>query len=70
MNQLIGEEAIRGQLRLHWAALFALGAGLLVPSLLVPAGLLFAASCAWLETNLIRAVAHYRRVLRATPNDV
>lgn len=65
MNQLIAEEAIRGQLRLHWVAVFALGAGLLVPALLVPAGLLFAASCAWLETNLIRAVAHYRRVLRA-----
>jgi hypothetical protein len=70
MNQLIAEETIRGQLWLHWAALFALGAGMFLPSLLVLAGLLFAGSCAWLETSLIRAVAHYRRVLCANPAGV
>jgi len=64
MNQMIAERAMRGQLWLHWGALAALGMGLIFPPLLLAGGLLFAASCAWLELNLAQAVRTYRRISR------
>ncbi|MCK7498196.1 MAG: hypothetical protein MZW92_51685 [Comamonadaceae bacterium] len=38
--------------------------GLIFPPLLVAGGLLFAASCAWLELNLAQAVRTYWRISR------
>ncbi|MGE5319539.1 MAG: hypothetical protein ACM3KD_05110, partial [Hyphomicrobiaceae bacterium] len=64
MNQVITERAMRGQLWLHWAALGALAAGLVFAPMLIVGGLLFAASCAWLELNLTGAARLYRRMSR------
>jgi hypothetical protein len=68
MNQVIQDGAMRGQLKLHWAALAFLTGGLLYSPLMTVGGLLFAASCAWLELNLLRAVRLYLRVGRAAPS--
>jgi hypothetical protein len=65
MNQVIEDKAMRGQLRLHWAALAFLAVGVLHAPLLAVGGVLFAASCAWLEVNLLRAARLYVRVSRA-----
>lgn len=64
MNQVIGEDRMRGQLWLHWSALAALGSGLIFPPLLIVGGLLFAASCAWVEINLAHACRIYWRISR------
>lgn len=62
MNQVVREPVIRGQMRLHFAALIALLAAVWLPVLARPAGLLFAASSAWLGLNLISGLRVYLRV--------
>lgn len=61
MNQMIPERMMRGQFRLYLGALAMLVAAALVPALALPAGLLFAASCIWLELNLALALRRYGR---------
>jgi hypothetical protein len=61
MKQMIPERAMRGQMRLHFAALALLLAAVIWPALALPAGLAFAASCIWLEWNLIGAARVYLR---------
>ena len=61
MKQMIPEGAMRGQMRLHFAALLLLLAAVIWPALARPAGLVFAASCLWLEWNLIGAARVYAR---------
>ncbi|MGP1676847.1 MAG: permease [Burkholderiales bacterium] len=68
MKQMIPEGAMRGQMRLHFAALALLLAAVLMPALALPAGLAFSASCLWLEWNLVgaaRLYARYRDRIRA-----
>ena len=68
MKQMIPEPAMRGQMRLHFAALALLLAAVIWPALALPAGLAFTASCLWLEWNLIgaaRLYARYRDRIRA-----
>lgn len=60
MHQMIPEKHMRGQFRLHLAALGLLLAAVWWPWLARPAGALFAASCAWLGYNLLGAVGVYR----------
>jgi hypothetical protein len=62
MKQMIPERAMRGQMRLHFAALVLLLAAVLWPALALPAGLAFSASCLWLEWNLVGAARVYARV--------
>ena len=59
IKQMIPERAMRGQLAVHFSALGLLLAAVLWPSLTRLAGLLFAASCFWLEWNLVGAVRFY-----------
>ncbi|MDP2792860.1 MAG: hypothetical protein Q8O25_02070 [Sulfurisoma sp.] len=59
MKQMIPERAMVGQMRLHFAALAALLVAVAWPPLTSVAGLLFAASCAWLEWNLLSGVRVY-----------
>jgi hypothetical protein len=69
MKQMIPESAMRGQMRLHFAALGLLLAAVLWPALALPAGLAFTASCLWLEWNLVgaaRVYARFRDRIRAT----
>ena len=61
MNQIIPELAMRRQMRVHFAALALLLAAVWVPVLARPAGLLFAASCAWLGWNLLGGARTYLR---------
>jgi len=61
MKQMIPERAMRGQMRLHFAALVLLLAAVLWPALALPAGLVFSASCLWLEWNLVGAARLYAR---------
>ncbi|OHC69550.1 MAG: hypothetical protein A2045_14470 [Rhodocyclales bacterium GWA2_65_20] len=61
MRNMISEQAMFGQMRLHFAALAALLLAVPLPLLTRPAGLLFAASCAWLGYNLAGGVRAYRR---------
>src|SRR5487761_2224980 len=68
MKQMIPERAMRGQMRLHFSALALLLAAVIWPALALPAGLAFAASCLWLEWNLVGAVrlhVRYRDNIRA-----
>ena len=68
MKQMIPERAMHGQMRLHFAALGLLLAAVLWPALALPAGLAFAASCLWLEWNLVgcaRLYARFRDRIRA-----
>jgi hypothetical protein len=67
MNQILPETAATRQLWAHWAALAALGIGLLFAPSLILGGLLFAVSCAWLEFNLYAAARLYRRLIRSAP---
>jgi hypothetical protein len=62
MKQMIPEGAMRGQMRLHFAALVLLLAAVVWPALTLPAGLALAASCLWLEWNLVGAARLYVRV--------
>ena len=61
MKQMIPERAMRAQMRLHFAALGLLLAAVIMPALALPAGLVFSASCLWLEWNLIGAARLYTR---------
>ena len=61
MKQMIPERAMRGQMRLHFTAFGLLLAAVLWPPLATLAGLAFAASCLWLEWNLVGAVRVYER---------
>jgi len=61
MKQMIPEEAMLGQMRLHFLALMLLLAAVLWPKLTLPAGLVFSASCIWLEWNLVGAARVYTR---------
>jgi len=61
MKQMIPEGAMRGQMRLHFTALGLLLAAVLWPALALPAGLVFTASCLWLEWNLVGAARVYAR---------
>jgi hypothetical protein len=61
MKQMIPERTMRGQMRLHFAALLLLLAAVLWPVLALPAGLAFSASCLWLEWNLVGAARLYAR---------
>lgn len=60
MKQMIPERAMLGQMRLHFGAVSLLLAAVIWPVLARPAGLVFAASCAWLGWNLIGGVRVYR----------
>ena len=72
IREMLPESAMTGQMRLHFAALAALLGAVLWPELTRPAGVLFAASCAWLGWNLIGAAGRYRlfkgRIAAAAPN--
>lgn len=61
MREMLSESAIFGQMRLHFAALALLLLAVPLPVLTRPAGVLFAASCAWLGVNLLGGVRSYRR---------
>ncbi len=61
MAQMIPERMMRRQLQAYLAALGLLMASVLLPSLAWVAGLLFAASFAWLGWNLIGAARLYAR---------
>jgi len=61
MKQMIPEASMRGQMRLHFAALGLLLAAVVWPALTLPAGLAFTASCLWLERNLVGAARVYAR---------
>jgi uncharacterized membrane protein YidH (DUF202 family) len=61
MKQMIPAASMRGQMRLHFAALGLLLAAVLWPALTLPAGLAFTASCLWLEWNLVGAARTYAR---------
>jgi len=60
MKKMIPAEAMTGQLRLHVLALLLLLAAVWLPGLTRFAGLVFAASCAWLGWNLVGAVRRYQ----------
>ncbi len=62
MHSMIPEPAMRGQLRVHVAALALLLATSVLPELTFVAGLAFAGSCAWLGWNLAGAAAIYVRL--------
>lgn len=59
MREMLSENAMRGQMRLHFIALGGVLAAVWAPILARPAGLLWAASAAWLGANLIHAVKRY-----------
>lgn len=61
MKQMIPEASVRGQMLLHFTALGLLLAAVLWPALVLPAGLVFTASCLWLESNLAGAARLYVR---------
>lgn len=61
MKQMIPEAAMLWQMRLHFAALVLLLAAVIWPQLALPAGLVFAAACVWLEWNLVGAARVYAR---------
>jgi hypothetical protein len=61
MKQMMPERAMRGQMRLHFAALGLLLAAVIWPALALPAGLAFSASCLWLEWNVVGAARLYAR---------
>jgi len=62
MKQMIPEASMRGQMLLHFTALALLLAAVMFPILARFAGLLFTASCLWLEWNLIGAARLYARL--------
>ena len=61
MKQMIPERAMRGQMRMHFAAVVLLLAAVIWPALTLPAGLAFSAACIWLQWNLVGAVRVYVR---------
>jgi hypothetical protein len=69
MNQIIPSGPTRGQFRLHMAAVVCLVAAAAWPPLIYPAGALLAASCGWLEWNLIGAVRLHVRLEAAARSE-
>lgn len=67
MREMISEKAMFGHMRLHFAAVAALLLAVPLPLLVRPAGLLFAASCAWLGVNLVGGLRTYRRLRDRIP---
>ncbi len=61
MKKMIPGDAMTGQFRLHLLAVLMLLASVWLPVLARPAGLVFAASCAWLGLNVIQALKSYHR---------
>jgi hypothetical protein len=61
MKKMIPGDAMTGQFRLHLLAVLMLLASVWLPALARPAGLVFAASCAWLGLNVIQALKNYHR---------
>ena len=61
MKQMIPEASMRGQMILHFISLGLLLAAVPWPALAPPAGLVFTASCLWLEWNLVGAARLYAR---------
>lgn len=61
MKQMIAEGQMRGQYRLHLAALGLLLLAVWIPLLARPAGLAMAVSCGWLGINLAKAVYIFRQ---------
>lgn len=59
IRQMLPEKQMRRQMRLHFASIVLLLGAVLWPPLTRIAGLAFAASCVWLEWNLIGAVRLY-----------
>ncbi len=66
-RKLLGEKPMLHHTYLHFLALFALLAATLLPILARPAGLLVAASYAWLWWNLLTTLLNFRRH-RPVPN--
>jgi hypothetical protein len=62
MKQMIPEASMRGQMLLHFAALALLLVAVMFPGVARIAGLLFTASCLWLEWNLVGAARLYTRL--------
>jgi len=62
MNQMLAESQMRGQFRVHLAALGLLLMAVWLPILARPAGLLLMLDCGWLALNLLRIVWTYRRI--------
>lgn len=60
MRKMIPADAMTGQLRLHLLATALLLAAVWEPVLTRLAGVLFAASCAWLGWNIVAAVGRYQ----------
>jgi hypothetical protein len=65
--RFIAAPAMTGQRWLHLAALVLLLGAPWLPRLAGPAGVIFAASCAWLEYNLVAAVLRYRALKGPVP---
>jgi hypothetical protein len=61
MKKMIPAEAMTGQLRLHVLAVLLLLAAVWQPALTRLAGLVLAASFAWLGWNLVGAIRRYQR---------
>ena len=59
IKQMLPEKKMRRQLTLHFTSIVLLLAAVLWPPLATLAGLVFAASCIWLEWNLVGAVKVY-----------
>ena len=59
IRQMLPEKTMRRQMTVHFAAIVLLLGAVLWPPLTVLAGLSFAASCLWLEWNLVAAVRLY-----------
>jgi hypothetical protein len=70
MGVMIPSGAMLGQARMHMSAVVLLVLAVWFPALSFVAGMVFAASCAWLGWNLIAAVRRYagfrRRILAAS----
>jgi hypothetical protein len=61
MREMIPQAAMLRQMKLHFAAIGVLLLAVPLPVLTRPAGLLFAASCAWLGYNLVGGVRAFLR---------
>lgn len=59
MREMLGEGAMRGQMRMHFIALGGALAAVWAPVLARPAGILWTCSAAWLGINLIHVVRRY-----------
>lgn len=68
MKRMMSERSLRGHFWLHGASVLGLLASVFLPVLVRPSGLLFAASCLWLEWNLVGGVRVYLRHTRGDPS--